>query len=120
MGPWHFTVSGSEGNKYELVAERIGERLTMSCTCGFAAAERKCCKHQVALLAGATDNLLINNVSQVKELHTLIRGTKLEELVADYQASVHACEQAEQQKKIATRNREASRQALTHELYEPV
>jgi uncharacterized Zn finger protein len=118
MRSWHFTVSGSEGNQYEVVAERVGERLTMSCTCGSAAAGRKCCKHQVALLAGVTDGILSNNVGQVGELHALIRGSKIEELVADYQAAVHACEQADQLKKKATRAREAARQALTQELHE--
>ena len=118
MASWHFTVSGGEGKRHEVVAERVGERLTVSCTCGSAAAERTCCKHQVALLAGVADGILSDNVGQVGELHAIIRGTKIEELVADYQAAVHACEQADQLKKKATRAREAARQALTRELYE--
>jgi uncharacterized Zn finger protein len=72
-----FTVNGSSGDRYEIVAERRGDRFCMSCTCE-AGRHGTCCKHRFALLDGEFASLLSANAADIERLRDLVRGTEVE------------------------------------------
>ena len=72
-----FIVNGSSGDRYEIVAERKGEKFRMSCTCE-AGRQGTYCKHRFALLDGETTALLSGNAADIERLQDLVHGTTVE------------------------------------------
>jgi hypothetical protein len=78
-----FTVQGRRGDEYRIAAWRQGNDLMLTCTCP-AGVNRRICHHRVALLDGVVDNLVSGNHGDVDRLRSLMRGTRIEPVVARF------------------------------------
>jgi DNA polymerase-3 subunit epsilon len=72
-----FSVRGSTGNIYGITARRMAGKLRVSCTCQ-AGKNRDWCKHRTSLLDGDVNNLLSENVLDVKKLAEWAVGVEVE------------------------------------------
>lgn len=71
-----FRVRGSQGDLYEIAAERVGRDLRMFCTCQ-AGATGQHCKHRIGLLVGDLTDLASGNDADVQMLATWLPGSPL-------------------------------------------
>lgn len=72
----HFQMEGSQGDGYDVEADRIGDAVRITCTC--EAGQRGIhCHHRLELLRGDVTSLVSNNADDVTKLAVLIEGTKL-------------------------------------------
>jgi hypothetical protein len=76
-----FQMQGSEGDLYEVTAERQGDGVFITCTCE-AAEHGIHCHHRLELLRGDVTALASGNTDDVAALGVLIKGTALEAALA--------------------------------------
>jgi hypothetical protein len=110
-----FTVEGSKGDEYEVVAERAGPFLSLTCTC-VGAARGEMCKHRIALLDGVIDALLSENESDVALLPGLLAGSAAERALAHFHEVDRAYQKTRQDYEQAQRRWKAAKYALAREL----
>ncbi len=73
-----FMVKGSGENIYEVLFERIGDSLSVRCTCR-AGSLNQMCKHKLQLLSGEYGGLIGDEHEFIEEgLSEIIRGTDVE------------------------------------------
>lgn len=71
-----FRMKGSEGDLYDVEAERYGDAVRITCTC--EAGQRGIhCHHRLELLRGDVTALVSDNAADVTKLQALVEGTKL-------------------------------------------
>lgn len=79
-----FMVKGSEDNVYEVLFERVGDSLSVGCTCR-AGSLKQMCKHKLQLLSGEYGSLIGDDLKFMEEsLSEMIRGTDIELEVRSY------------------------------------
>lgn len=71
-----FQMRGSEGDIYDVEAERNGDAVRITCTCE-AAENGIHCHHRLELLRGDAKALVSSNISDVRALATMVEGTEL-------------------------------------------
>lgn len=71
-----FRMNGSQGDAYDVEAERHNDRVRITCTC--EAGHRGIhCHHRLELLHGDVTALASDNAADVTKLAVLIEGTEL-------------------------------------------
>jgi hypothetical protein len=71
-----FRMKGSQGDVYDVEADRIDNAVRITCTC--EAGQRGIhCHHRLELLRGEITSLASDNAADVTKLWALIEGTKL-------------------------------------------
>jgi hypothetical protein len=77
-----FSATGSKGDPYEIVAQRRGQHVIITCTCG-AGINGTYCKHRFALIHGDVSDLASNNIEDVKALRSMITGSTLADALTE-------------------------------------
>jgi hypothetical protein len=90
-----FKMKGSQGNIYDVYADRKEDGLWMTCTCD-AGQRGVHCHHRLELLRGQPGALASDNASDIELLKALLAGTTL----ADALDALDAAEAAQAAAKI--------------------
>lgn len=91
-----FQIRGSAGDAYNVLAEKVGTEVRMSCTCA-AGQNGMHCKHRFMLLNGVVDHLISDNIADVTTLKSWLPGSKVEAALDDLskaEAAVKAAQSA--------------------------
>jgi uncharacterized Zn finger protein len=100
----HFEVTGSDGDVYEVNAERSGATLSITCTCG-AGQNGLHCKHRLALLSGDGRSLATPNPAGLRTLASWLPGSTLERQLS-------AVDQAQRDADLAAKRLSDAKRAL--------
>ena len=77
-----FKTKGNGGNIYTMVAAKVGNNLTILCSCP-AGQNSTYCHHRVELLNGDTKNMIGNNIDDVIQLKKMLKGSDVEEALME-------------------------------------